>query len=64
MPVPSSTQRLLAAGVHVFTACGVVCALLAILAALEGAWERSFLWLGVALVIDGVDGTLARLTAV
>lgn len=47
-----------------FTACGVVCALLATLAALEDAWERSFLWLGVALVIDGVDGTLARMTVV
>jgi phosphatidylcholine synthase len=27
---------------------------------LVGAWQMTFAWLGVALVIDGVDGTLAR----
>ncbi|MGE0852150.1 MAG: phosphatidylcholine/phosphatidylserine synthase [Hyphomicrobiaceae bacterium] len=50
--------------VHVFTALGVVCALLATRAALVGAWEEVFLWLGVALAIDGVDGTFARLVRV
>ena len=46
--------------VHVFTACGAVCALLALLAAVGGNWTRMFVWLGIALVIDGVDGTFAR----
>jgi phosphatidylcholine synthase len=46
--------------VHVFTACGAACALLALMAAVRGAWPTMFLWLGVALVIDGVDGTFAR----
>ncbi|HEU4380402.1 MAG TPA: CDP-alcohol phosphatidyltransferase family protein [Hyphomicrobiaceae bacterium] len=50
----------LAALVHVFTGLGIVCALLALYALLERRWELAFAWLGVALVIDGVDGTLAR----
>lgn len=49
-----------AALVHVFTASGSFCALLAMLAVMEGAYAKAFAWLGVALVIDGVDGTLAR----
>lgn len=53
--------RLAAAGVHVFTALGALCALMAALAIGEAAWERVFLWLGIAFVIDGVDGTFARL---
>ncbi|MGB6538574.1 MAG: phosphatidylcholine synthase [Xanthobacteraceae bacterium] len=46
--------------VHIFTACGGACALLALIAAVAQQWPRMFLWLGIALVIDGVDGTLAR----
>src|SRR5262245_32392179 len=49
-----------AALVHLFTALGVVCGRLATLAAISGAWELVFAWLGVAMIIDGVDGTLAR----
>jgi phosphatidylcholine synthase len=55
---------LAAAGVHLFTALGAVCGLLAALAAFDGAWERMFAWLGVALIIDGIDGIFARLTKV
>jgi len=56
------TQPLRAAAfaVHIFTACGAACALLALLAAVNADWTRMFLWLGVALVIDAVDGTFAR----
>jgi phosphatidylcholine synthase len=49
-----------AALVHAFTALGVICALFATLAVLAQAWVAVFVWLGVALVIDGVDGALAR----
>lgn len=49
-----------AALVHCFTALGAVCALLAARAGLAGAWEIAFGWLAVAVVIDGVDGSLAR----
>jgi phosphatidylcholine synthase len=53
-----------AALVHIFTALGVVCALMATRAVLAGAWEEVFAWLGLALLIDGIDGTLARLADV
>jgi phosphatidylcholine synthase len=46
--------------VHALTACGAGCALLALLAAVRADWTQMFVWLGVAFVIDGVDGTLAR----
>jgi phosphatidylcholine synthase len=53
-----------AALVHLFTALGAVCGLMATQAVFRGAWEEVFLWLGLALVIDGVDGTLARIADV
>ena len=46
--------------VHIFTACGAGCALMALLAAAQRQWVAMFVWLAVALFIDGVDGTLAR----
>ena len=52
--------RFLAAFVHLFTGLGAVCALLAILALGDERWEAAFAWLGLALFIDGIDGTLAR----
>lgn len=57
---PAMTSRLAPALVHVFTASGIACALLATLALLAGDWVTMFVWLGVALVIDGLDGPLAR----
>ncbi len=60
-PRQGATSLTVAAfAVHIFTACGGACALLALIAAVGGQWPRMFLWLGVALVIDGVDGTFAR----
>ena len=56
--------RLSAAAVHLFTALGTVCALLAMRAAIEYRFEDVFIWLGVALFIDGVDGTFARMVDV
>src|SRR5687768_1224536 len=53
-------MRALAFSVHVLTACGVGVALLALLAAARGEWTLMFLWLGAQLVIDAVDGPLAR----
>ena len=46
--------------VHIFTACGAGCALMAMLAAARADWVTMFVWLALALLIDGVDGTLAR----
>jgi phosphatidylcholine synthase len=56
----SLTPHTAAFAVHVFTACGAACALLALLAAVRTDWATMFVWLGIALVIDGVDGTFAR----
>ncbi len=49
-----------ALAVHLLTATGAVFAMLALLAAVEEKWSLMFLWLVVALVVDGVDGPLAR----
>lgn len=46
--------------VHLLTASGAVLSMLAMLAAVEEKWDLMFLWLVVALVVDGVDGPLAR----
>ncbi|UTW09019.1 phosphatidylcholine/phosphatidylserine synthase [Pseudomonas benzenivorans] len=46
--------------VHAMTASGVILALLALVAVLDGRPEVCLLWLGLALLIDGLDGTLAR----
>lgn len=62
--LPLRLADLAAASVHLFTALGAVCGLFAALAAFDGAWERMFVWLGVALVIDAVDGTFARMVRV
>ena len=59
---PATKPALRAAGfsVHLFTASGGAVALLALYAAIERDFTACFAWLGVALFIDGVDGTLAR----
>lgn len=50
--------------VHILTALGVVCALLATLAIADRQYEIMFAWLGLAFVIDGIDGPLARYVGV
>jgi phosphatidylcholine synthase len=47
-------------GIHILTASGAACALLALMAAVEPSWSAMFSWLGVALIVDAVDGPLAR----
>ncbi|HET7886085.1 MAG TPA: CDP-alcohol phosphatidyltransferase family protein [Bradyrhizobium sp.] len=56
----SAASRAAAFFVHVFTALGAGVALLAMLEAVREHWTAMFWWLGVALVIDGVDGPMAR----
>lgn len=58
-PAPLS-QRLLAWGVHAFTMSGLAFATLALLAMNHDQIAWMWLWLAFALVVDGVDGTLAR----
>lgn len=54
------SDPLKALSVHLLTATGAVLAMLAMLAAVEGQWAMMFVWLVVALIVDGVDGPLAR----
>jgi phosphatidylcholine synthase len=54
------TARLRASLVHLLTASGAALALLALLAACRSDWQGMFIWLGLALIVDGIDGPLAR----
>jgi phosphatidylcholine synthase len=56
----SPATRATAFSVHVFTALGAGLALLALLEAVREHWAAMFGWLGVALVIDALDGPIAR----
>ena len=58
-PVPL-VRRIAAFGVHGLTAFGAVLGLLALRSAHASEWSDMFLWLGLALLIDAVDGPLAR----
>ena len=57
---PSRTAKAAAFSVHIFTALGAGVALVAMMEAVRGQWAAMFAWLGLALIIDGVDGPLAR----
>jgi phosphatidylcholine synthase len=46
--------------VHVFTATGAALGFLALILATGGEWAAMFFTLGMALVVDGLDGPLAR----
>jgi phosphatidylcholine synthase len=56
----SPMMRAAAFSVHIFTALGAGVALIALLEAVREHWAAMFWWLGAALVIDGVDGPIAR----
>jgi phosphatidylcholine synthase len=45
---------------HVFTASGAVVGLLALQAVIDGRVRDALLWLVVALLLDGLDGPIAR----
>jgi phosphatidylcholine synthase len=46
--------------IHLLTASGAAFALLAVMASFTGNWTATFIWLGVALFVDGIDGPIAR----
>src|SRR5436305_8062176 len=56
----SGTARAAAFSVHIFTAMGAAIALIALLEAVREHWAAMFAWLGVALVVDALDGPIAR----
>ncbi|MDP4029262.1 MAG: CDP-alcohol phosphatidyltransferase family protein [Gallionella sp.] len=57
---PNPLRVIAAWGVHLFTALGAVCGLLAILAIFDQNWRAMIIWMIVAMLIDGFDGMLAR----
>src|SRR5262250_2905925 len=54
------TVRARAFAVHIFTALGAGLALMALLEAVRGHWAAMFGWLGIALLVDALDGPIAR----
>ncbi|MFC3725479.1 phosphatidylcholine synthase [Neoaquamicrobium sediminum] len=46
--------------VHLLTASGSFLAFLSLVSAAEKQWTAMFLWLGLALFVDGIDGPIAR----
>lgn len=53
-------RRVGAFAIHVLTASGAGFALLALILATGGHWAMMFFCLGLALIVDGIDGPLAR----
>ena len=46
--------------VHLFTGFGIIAGYFALIAVMNNNQKEAFLWLGLAFLIDSVDGTLAR----
>lgn len=57
----SLLAKALAWSVHVLTASGILVGLMAIIAIADHEWRDAMLWLFLGLLIDGIDGTFARL---
>ena len=53
-------EKVAAFAVHLLTASGAALALAAALGAARGQWRFVFLCLGIALIVDALDGPLAR----
>ena len=65
MSTPSPRRQevipvLVAWAIHALTASGAVLAFFALLAIEQERWRLALLWLAAALIVDGVDGPLAR----
>ena len=56
--------KLLALLVHLFTASGLLAGFLGLLAAIDGDYRAAMFWMLATLVIDGIDGTFARMARV
>jgi phosphatidylcholine synthase len=53
-------NRTRAWAIHLFTALGAVTGLISLIAVVEGRPAAALIWLGIGMVIDGLDGPLAR----
>lgn len=64
-PIPKPIKKVTAPqakafSVHLLTASGSFLAFLSLVAASEERWAAMFWWLGLALLVDGIDGPIAR----
>ena len=57
---PNFLRVAAAYSVHLFTATGAVWGMLGIFAIFEGNYKMMIVWMIVAMLVDGFDGTLAR----
>jgi phosphatidylcholine synthase len=57
---PLLLRKILAWGVHLFTATGAVWGFLALRAIFAHEWKSAIIWMGLAIFVDGFDGFLAR----
>lgn len=60
MTVAQPANQRIAWAIHIFTASGIIAGFLGLLSALDGSPRAALLWLTVAMVIDGLDGPIAR----
>jgi len=60
----TTLRKALAWGVHAVTASGAFFGFLSLLAIERGDFRQAFLWMAVTLIIDAVDGALARVVGV
>ena len=61
MTQPTLLEKSLAWSVHIFTASGLWAGFMAILAINHHNWRSAMFWLLACLIIDGIDGTFARM---
>jgi phosphatidylcholine synthase len=61
-PEPSNKPGHLASAwfVHLVTASGAVWGFLAVLASVRHEWQAAVFWMALTVIVDGLDGTLAR----
>ncbi|OAV46217.1 phosphatidylcholine/phosphatidylserine synthase [Lewinella sp. 4G2] len=57
-------KKIFAWSVHIFTASGLLAGFMGLLATVAGDYRAAMLWLLATLVIDGIDGTFARMANV
>ena len=60
VPQFSLLEKTLAWSVHFLTASGVMAAFMSIVTISQGEFREAMLWLFLAFVIDGIDGSFAR----
>ena len=53
-------EKIVALLVHLLTGFGVLAGFFALISVMNNNQSKAFLWLGLAFLIDSVDGTLAR----